>query len=139
MAISGVWLCLVLNLLETSTQTPFFFSICQYWIHWFIWHCNVLQLLSVLNQKTQLQLKTTGIKTIIHTIAKKFIIISNWTKNYNVVFLLFNSFGYINWRNTGILWKVMMCLLCHSLWHESWPTMFWMKVDRYKHCVGHFS
>ena len=30
MAISSVWLCLVLNLLETSTQTPFFFNICQY-------------------------------------------------------------------------------------------------------------
>ena len=30
MAISSVWLCLVLNILETSTQTPFFFSICQY-------------------------------------------------------------------------------------------------------------
>ena len=28
MAISSVWLCLVLNILETSTQTPFFFSIC---------------------------------------------------------------------------------------------------------------
>ena len=30
MAISGVWLCLVLNLLETLTQTPFFCSVVQY-------------------------------------------------------------------------------------------------------------
>ena len=92
-----------------------------------------------INQKTQLQLKTLGVKTIIHTTTKQFIVISNWTKNYNVVFLLFNSFGFINWKNVRILWKVMMCLLGHSLWHESWPTMFQMKVERYIHCVGHFS
>ena len=103
---------------------------------------NFLQFLSVLNQKTEIKLKTLAIKTVIHTTTKQFIFIFQKSNSLNnVVFLLFKSFGYINWRNNtacGILWEVMMCLLHHSLWHESWPTMFRMKVDKYKRCVGNF-
>ena len=104
---------------------------------------NFLQFLSVLNQKKELQLKTLAIKLVIHTTAKQFIFIFQKRNSLNnVVFILFNSFGYINWRNNPacrILWEVMMCLLHHSLWHESWPIMFQMKVDRYKRCVGNIS
>ena len=104
---------------------------------------NFLQFLSVLNQKTELQLKTLAIKLVIHTTAKQFIFIFQKSNSLNnALFILFNSFGYINWRNNlacGILWKVTMCLLHHSLWHESWPTMFRMKVDRNKCYVGNFS
>ena len=104
---------------------------------------NFLQFLSVLNQKTELQLKTLAIKIVIHTTAKQFIFIFQKSNSLNnAVFILFNSFGYINWRNNPacrILWEVMMCLLHHNLWHESWPIMFQMKVDRYKRCVGNIS
>ena len=36
----------------------------------------------------------------------------------------------------GILWKVMMWLLHHSLWQK---IMVWMKVYRHKCCIGKFS
>ena len=108
-----------------------------------LYDSNFLQFLSVLNQKTELQLKTLAIKIVMHTTTKQFIFIFQKSNSLNnVVFILFNSFGYINWRNNPackILWEVMMCLLHHILWHESWPIVFRMKVDRYKRCVGNFS
>ena len=108
-----------------------------------LYDSNFLQFLSVLSQKTELQLKTLAIKIVIHITTKQFIFIFQKSNSLNnVVFILFNSFGYINWRNNlacRILWEVMMCLLHHSLWHESWPIMFQMKVDRYKRYVGNFS
>ena len=58
---------------------------------------NFLQFLSVLNQKTKLQLKTLAIKTVIKTTAKQFIFIFQKSNSLNnVVFILFNSFGYIS-------------------------------------------
>ena len=64
--------------------------------------------LSELKQKTDLQLKTTGIKTIIHTTAKQFIVISNWTNNYNVCTSakpVLRGFQKISCKTTG-LWTV---------------------------------